>query len=125
MTFLYPALSKTIIKCFYDVYNTLGYGFLEKVYENSLAIELRKLGFVISQQAPITVFYESVVVGEYFADLIVENKIILELKVSEAISEIHKIQLLNYLKASKIGVGYVLNFGPKPTFKRQVFTTIT
>jgi GxxExxY protein len=122
MAFLYPELSNTIIKCFYDVYNTLGYGFLEKVYENSLAIELRKQGYEIKQQFPIKVYYETIVVGEYFADLVVENKVILELKAAEAISETHKIQLLNYLKSTKIDVGYILNFGSEPTFKRLVFT---
>jgi GxxExxY protein len=93
-----------------------------KVYENALAMELRKQGFVVQQQAPVIVYYNEAVVGEYFADLIVENKIILELKTAEAISEAHKLQLLNYLKASQIEVGYILNFGSKPTFERRVFT---
>jgi len=85
-------------------------------------MELRKQGFVVQQQAPVIVYYNEAVVGEYFADLIVENKIILELKTAEAISEAHKLQLLNYLKASQIEVGYILNFGSKPTFERRVFT---
>lgn len=122
MAFLFPELSRTIIKCFYDAYNTLGYGFLENVYENSMAIELRKSGLSVVQQAPINVYYDNAIVGEYFADIIVENKIILELKAAESISEAHKIQLLNYLKASKITAGYILNFGPRATYKRQVFT---
>lgn len=118
----YHQISTEIIGCFYNVYNVLGYGFLEKVYENALALELRKAGFVVQQQAPVVVFYDGVVVGEYFADLVVENKIILELKTAETINAAHKVQLLNYLKASQVEVGYVLNFGPKPTFKRYVFT---
>lgn len=102
------------------MYNVLGYGFLEKVYENALAYELRKSGLVILQQQPITVYYDGIAMGEYFADMLVSDKIIVELKSCEAIHPSHAAQLLNYLKATGIEVGLVLNFGPKPTFKRKV-----
>ena len=118
---LHGNLTDRIIKAFYKVYNTLGYGFLEKVYENSLALELRRLGFSVEQQQPINVFYEGEVVGEYFADLIVEDVVILELKAAEAMSEAHEAQLVNYLRATEIEVGLLFNFGPKPQFKRKIF----
>ena len=103
------------------MYNTLGYGFLEKVYENALAIELCKQGLEARAQAPITVFYEGEVVGEYFADLVIANTIIVELKAAKALAEEHEAQLLNYLKATPYEVGLLLNFGPEPHFKRKAF----
>ncbi len=118
---LHGELTDRIIKAFYKVYNTLGHGFLEKVYENSLALELRRLGLRVEQQQPIDVFYEGEMVGEYFADLIVEDIVILELKAAEAIHEAHEAQLVNYLRATEIEVGLLLNFGPKPQFKRKIF----
>ena len=111
-----------IIKAFYKVYNTLGYGFLEKVYENALAIELREMGLNVSQQQPIKVYYGGNLVGSYFADLIIEGCVILELKAAEAVCEAHEAQLLNYLKATEIEVGMLLNFGLKPEYKRKIFT---
>ncbi|MFT3907996.1 MAG: GxxExxY protein [Ferruginibacter sp.] len=115
-----------IIKCFYTVYNRLGYGFLERVYENALAIELKKAGFNCLQQAPVNVYYENTIVGNYFADIIVDNKIILELKVSDAeIMKEHELQLYNYLKATTLELGLILNFGKKPVFKRKIFTKKT
>jgi GxxExxY protein len=120
--YLHQDLSSKIIKCFYTVYNTLGYGFLEKVYENSLMIELIKSGLAAEKQKPIKVFYEDQTVGEYFADIIVENYIILELKAAECIVEEHELQLINYLKATQIEVGLLLNFGKTPELKRKIFT---
>lgn len=111
-----------ILKAFYYVYNKLGYGFLEKVYENSIAIALRRHGCKVNQQVPIKVYFEGELVGDYYADLIVNNHVIVELKASEAISEGHEAQLLNYLRATEIEVGLLLNFGPKPEFRRKVFT---
>jgi GxxExxY protein len=111
-----------IIKSFYKVYNTLGYGFKEKVYENSLALELIGSGLAISQQRPIEVFYAGVLVGEYFADLVVNDLVIIELKASVSLSEAYDSQLLNYLKATKIEVGLLLNFGQKPEYRRKFFT---
>ena len=87
MDLLHKDLSEKIIKCYFRVYNTLGYGFLEKVYENALAIELRKMGLIVKHQQPIRVFYETELVGEYFADIIVNDLIILELKANSAIRE--------------------------------------
>ncbi|MCD4745675.1 MAG: GxxExxY protein [Bacteroidales bacterium] len=111
-----------IIKAFYNVYNILGYGFLEKVYENAMLIELRKLGLNCSNQLPITVFYDDSQVGDYCADILVEKSVIVELKAIETLAPIHETVLVNYLKATEIEVGLLLNFGPKPEFKRRVLT---
>ncbi len=114
-------LTEKIIGAFFDVYNQLGYGFSEKVYENALAIELRKLGLGMAQQEPINVYYESVLVGEYAADILVNGVVILELKAVRQLCDEHGAQLLNYLKATPIEVGLLLNFGPKPQCLRKVF----
>ena len=111
-----------IIKAFYKVYNILGYGFLEKVYENALAIELRERGLSVVQQAPIKVYYREQSVGDYYPDLLVDGKVIVELKAVEALPDKHNAQLLNYLKATEIQVGLLLNFGPsKPEVRRKIF----
>ncbi len=123
MNYKHSELTSGIINAFYHVYNQLGYGFLEKVYENALAHELRKRGYTVIQQAALEVVYDNVVVGNYFADMLVNDAVILELKAAEEISKRHLAQLLNYLKASKIDVGLLLNFGPKPQLKRQIFET--
>jgi GxxExxY protein len=120
--YLYKDLSSDIIKRFYIVYNKLGYGFLEKVYEKALKYELEKVGFQVDRQKPINVYYETELVGEYFADLLVENKIIIELKASESLCEEHEHQLINYLKATDTEVGLLLNFGKKPEVKRKIFS---
>ena len=117
---LHKDISDLIIKAFYNVYNTLGYGFLEKVYENAMLVELQKLGLNARRQVPIKVFYEEELVGEYFADIVVEENIILELKAAENLREEHECQLINYLKATEIEVGLLLNFGKKPQFKRKI-----
>jgi len=114
--------SQKIIKAFYKVYNKLGYGFLEKVYQNALTIELRKMGFTCSNEVPIKVYYDGVQVGDYRADIIVDNCIIIENKASEMLSEENEYQLINYLRATEIEVGLLLNFGKKPEFKRKIFT---
>lgn len=111
---LHADLTDRIIRQFYRVYNELGFGFLEKVYENSLKIAFTKEGLAIEAQKPINVYFEEHLVGDFFADLVVENKIILELKSATDISTAHEAQLLNYLKATRTEVGLVLNFGPKP-----------
>ena len=111
-----------ILKAYYKVYNSLGHGFLEKVYENAMLIELKKQGLNISTQQNIKVYYESIEVGDYFADIIVNNIVIIELKATEELSRAHEAQLLNYLKATKIEVGLLLNFGKEAEFKRKVFT---
>lgn len=120
--FLHSALTFKIIKCFYAVYNTLGYGFLEKVYENSLLIELQLIGLKVESQKQIDVFYADEKVGVYFADLVVEDTVMVEIKASEALREENEYQLINYLKASNVEVGLLLNFGKSPEFKRKIFT---
>ncbi|MGA9348991.1 MAG: GxxExxY protein [Anaerolineae bacterium] len=119
---LHEEITGAIIKAFYMVYNTLGYGFLEKVYENALVHELTKLGLKVCQQMPIKVYYAGQLVGEYFADLVVEGCVIVEIKAAESLRPEHAAQLLNYLKATEIEVGLLLNFGPKPEFTRKIFT---
>lgn len=106
-----------------DVCIELGYGFLEKVYENALAHELLKRGFRIRHQAPIEVYYDGLLVGRYYADLLVNNAVVVELKAAEAIADEHEAQLLNYLKATDIDVGLLLNFGPHPQVRRKIFET--
>jgi GxxExxY protein len=120
---LYSDLTEKIIKAFYIVYNKLGYGFLEKVYENALVIELKKSGLNVKQQDKIVVHYDNREIGEYFADLIVNEIVLIELKAAEDLVEKHKNQLINYLKATDKEVGLLLNFGKKPQFKRVIFTS--
>ena len=119
---LHKDLSNRIIKCYYTVYNTLGYGFLEKVYEHALLIELAKNSIFAEKQKQIKVYYDNQIVGEYFADIVVENSIIIELKATESLVPEHELQLINYLKASKLEVGILFNFGKKPEFRRKIFT---
>jgi len=114
-------LTDKIIEAFFRVYNTLGYGFLEKVYVNALLIELKKLGLDVKAQHPIRVLYYNAVIGEYFADILAENAVIIEIKAAKGISIEHEAQLLNYLKATELEVGLILNFGPKAEFKRMAF----
>lgn len=115
-------LSDKIINGAFEVHKTLGYGFLEKVYENSLKYELEYAGLKVEQQATIEVRYKDKVVGEYRADLLVEKKIIVELKAEKQLNASDEAQLLNYLKATHVKVGYLLNFGRfKLEFKRMVF----
>jgi len=121
--YLHSDLSDKILKAFYKVYNTLGYGFLEKVYENAMMIELKKMGIVCRQQQHIDVFYENEKVGDYFADIVVEDKIIIELKAAESIVDEHEAQLVNYLRATDMEVGLLLNFGKTPQHKRRVLTS--
>ena len=119
---LHQETTDQIIKAFYKVYNTLGFGFLEKVYENALSAELITRGIQVETQKRLEVYYEDQLVGEYFADIVVEEKIILELKSAESLHPAHEAQLMNYLKATEIEVGLLLNFGVKPEFKRKLFT---
>lgn len=120
--FLHGEITQVIIQAFYKVYNELGYGFLEKVYENALFIELEKTGLYIEKQRRIKVYYENEVVGSYYADLVVDEKVIIELKAAEGLREEHECQLINYLKATEMEVGLLLNFGKSPQFKRKIFT---
>jgi GxxExxY protein len=113
MQYKHADVTGKMLKAFYAVYNKLGYGFLEKVYENAMSIKLRKMGLKVVQQPPIVVLYDSEVVGEYFADLLVEDKVIAELKAARSITDVHEAQQLNYLKATEYEVGLLLNFWPK------------
>lgn len=112
-------LTQTIIGCAYKVHNTLGPGFLEKVYENALRLELEKLGFHLKQQEPINVTYDGQVVGEYYADLWVNQQIVIELKAAQVLVKQHEVQLVNYLSATRIDSGLLLNFGPSMQVKRK------
>ncbi|MBS1271500.1 MAG: hypothetical protein MAGBODY4_00632 [Candidatus Marinimicrobia bacterium] len=119
---IHKELTEKIIKAFYEVYNMLGYGFPEKVYENALVLELRQAGLKTEQQKQIDVCYKKSPVGEYYADILVEDLVILEIKTSEALNENHSNQLINYLRATDKEVGLLLNFGEKPQMRRKIFT---
>lgn len=119
---LHQNLSDTILKIYFEVYNELGYGFLEKVYQNAMYFELKSQGYKVEAQKQIKVYYKSQLVGDYFADLLIDNSIILELKACECLMDEHKAQLLNYLKATDVEIGLLLNFGATPEFKRSIYT---
>jgi GxxExxY protein len=121
MGLLHEELTDAIIKTFYEVYNELGYGFLEKVYQNSLYLELKNKGYKVEAQKKISVYYKGTEVGEYYADLLVEDLIILELKAADSIVKDFENQILNYLRGTECEVGLLLNFGKKPEFKRKIF----
>ncbi|MDI6050428.1 GxxExxY protein [Flavobacterium sp. XS2P24] len=119
---LHRNLSDTILKIYFEVYNELGYGFLEKVYQNAMYFELKSQGYKVEAQKQIKVYYKSQLVGDYFADLLIDDSIILELKACECLKDEHKAQLLNYLKATEVEIGLLLNFGTTPEFKRSIYT---
>ena len=114
-------LTEEIIGAFFAVYNALGYGFLEKVYVNALKIELKRRRLKVACEYPIVVHYLEQAIDEYYADLVVNNLVIVEVKATKALSQEHEAQLLNYLKATPYEVGLLLNFGPKPEQKRRSF----
>ena len=115
-------LVDTILKHCYRIYNELGYGFLERVYQNALYFALLDEGLKCETEKPIKVYFDGRVVGDYRADILVENCIILELKATEEFNTSFDSQLINYLKATDIEVGYVLNFGKRPKYSRKVFS---
>lgn len=119
---LHGDVTDLILKAYYHVYNSLGFGFLEKVYEDAVANTLRKWGVDVVQQVPIKVYFEGEVVGEYFADLVVSKCVIVELKASESLSDAHEAQLVNYLKATHVEVGLLLNFGEEAGFRRKMYS---
>ena len=121
---LYKELTSEILKAFYDVYNELGYGFLERVYQNALFYELKSRGFNVEAQRKITVYYKDLPVGDYFADIIVNDIIILELKACDYLTVEFEHQIVNYLRSTHCEVGLLLNFGKKPEFIRKVFENI-
>lgn len=120
---LHGELTDRVLRAFFDVYTQLGHGFLESVYEAALTIALNESGLKAERQVPISVRFRGHCVGEYRADLVVEDLLILEIKAQAALSPINEAQLLNYLKATGMQVGLLLNFGPKPQFKRRIFTS--
>jgi GxxExxY protein len=115
-------ITDCIIRIFYQVYNELGYGFLERVYQNAFYIALKQEGLNVVAQQKIKVVFRGVIIGEFIADLVVESKIIIEIKAAESIVPAHEFQLINYLKCSEMEVGLLLNFGKKPEIRRKVFT---
>lgn len=114
-------LSKKIIAAAYNIHKELGQGFLEKVYKNALAIELQEAGIKCDLEVPMSVRYHGHVVGDYVADMIVEDKIIVEAKAVSELNSVHEVQLVNYLKATGIQVGLLINFGRSIQVKRRVF----
>ena len=122
MSLLHHSITNTILKVYYEVYNELGHGFLEKVYQNAMCFELKARGLKVDSQKEIKVYFKQQLVGEYYADLIVENKVIIELKVTEVLMNAHVAQTINYLKATPIEIGMLLNFGSEPEFKRLIYT---
>jgi len=120
--YIHSELTRQIIKAGYEVHNTLGFGFLESVYEKSLAIKLRKMGLEAIEQHPIAVYFEENLVGEFRADLLVSQSVIVELKAVESFHPRHETQLVNYLKATEIEVGLLINFGEKMEVKRKVLS---
>ena len=118
-------LTERVIGCAMKVHNTLGAGFLEKVYENALVHELRKNGFQVEQQKPIPVMYDNVCVGDYIADLIVEGVILVELKAIQTLDTIHSAQCINYLAATKLPVCLLINFGKRVEVKRIAGPTLS
>jgi len=121
---LYENITGEIIKAFYNVYNTLGAGFLEKVYEKALLIELKELGLNAESQKEVIVFYKGQEIGKYIADIVVEGKVIVEIKAIKELNKNHEAQIINYLKATKIKVGLLVNFGDELKFKRRILEKV-
>jgi GxxExxY protein len=121
---LHADLTEKIIGVFFDVYNELGPGFLEAVYRNAMCIALKKAGVRAESEVPVNVMFQGEVVGEYRADILVNDVVVLELKTARAIDRIHQAQLMNYLRATKLEVGFLLNFGDKPEFKRLACSNV-
>lgn len=119
---LHKSITDAIIKVYYEVYNELGCGFLEKIYQNAMYFELKSLGYKVEAQKQIKVYFKKQLVGEYYADLLVEDKVIVELKATELLMNAHVAQVINYLKATPIEVGLLFNFGEEPEFKRFIYT---
>jgi GxxExxY protein len=120
-TLKHSELSKKIIAAAYNVHNELGHGFLERVYKNALAIELEEAGLKCSREVPLKVSYHNRIVGDYYADIIVEDKIVVEVKAVNKLDSIHEVQLVNYLKATGLNIGLLINFGQSVEVKRRIF----
>lgn len=121
MEYQHSDITEKIIGAAYEVYNHLGYGFLEKIYENALCLELTRQGLAVQQQCSLQVGYKGEIVGEYIADMVVENKVIIEIKAVNNLDKSHEAQLINYLKSTGIEVGLLINFGPRIDIKRRIF----
>ena len=121
---LHEDITNGIIKAYYEVYNELGFGFLENVYQNALFYELQDKGFNVVPQKQMNVYYKRRRVGKYYSDILVNDVVILELKAASTLIEDNELQLMNYLKATNIEVGLLLNFGKKPQFVRKVFSNV-
>ena len=119
----YSDITEKIIKAAHNVHNTLGYSFLEKVYHKAMVIELQNIGLSAVAEKPITVYYKNQIVGEYFADIVVSDKVIVEIKAVQMLTPAHEVQLINYLKATNIDVGLLLNFGESLSVKRKIVQT--
>ncbi|WP_299517390.1 GxxExxY protein [uncultured Flavobacterium sp.] len=119
---LHKSITDEILKAYYNVYNGLGSGFLEKVYQNSMFFELKSFGLKVEAQKQIKVYFKNQLVGDFYSDLLIEDKVIVELKATEFLMDIHTAQIINYLKATPIEVGMLLNFGEEPEFKRVIYT---
>ena len=119
--YLYSDITDKIIRCFYNVFDELGTGFLESVYVKALIIELKKIGLNIESEKEIKVNYKGIIIGNFRADIVVEDKVIIEIKAISTLKSQHEAQLLNYLKATGIRVGLLVNFGSKLEFKRRIF----
>lgn len=113
-------ISGKVLRAFYDVYNELGHGFLESVYQQAFVIAARDLGLQVQEQVPIPVFFRGHNIGEFRADLLVEGSLLVELKAAKCLESKHTAQVINYLKATDIEIAMLLNFGPKPEFKRVI-----
>ena len=122
LEYKHQELTGKIIACAYTVFNALGHGFLEKVYQNALAIELRRVGLNVQVEAPIEVRYCGEIVGSYVADLLVEGKVIVDIKAGRELAPAHEAQLINYLKATGIEIGLLINFGTSVEVRRKIFT---
>lgn len=118
---LHHDLTERIIGVFYDVYNELGHGFLESVYETAMSIALREAGLGVAQQVDVPVWFRGQQIGNFYADLLVENLVIVELKAVRSIDPAHEAQLLHYLRATEIELGLLLNFGVRPEIKRKIY----
>ncbi len=119
--FKHTDVTERIIEAFYKVYNSLGHGFLEKIYVTALIIELQKMGMDVLHQYSIQIYYDRQVIGDYICDILVNNCVIVEVKAVKSLTTEHEAQILNYLKATRIETGLLVNFGPKPEIKRKAF----
>jgi GxxExxY protein len=114
-------LTDKIIGVFYDVYNELGHGFLESTYAEAMVVALEEAGLAATREVAVPVWFRGRKVGQYFADLLVNNVVLLELKAGRTLESAHEAQLLHYLRATEIEVGLLLNFGPRPQLRRLLF----